>query len=118
MIYLHQLFEASYEVSSDAAYSPALLAFKRFIRRILRPLAIASISCLLLLYLSAHASAHISAHASAEAKSQMTSDRASNQTSDRAVNIAIPPLSKSFYGPRSELSYSHLTSARLAIPQR
>ncbi len=115
MIYPHQTFEPAPEPSAESAVeSLALLALKRFWKGTLRLLAIAAISLLLLLSLSAHSSAKPDVELVTNSGGL---ENALGSTLGSALDPAIPPLSEAFYGLKAEMTEPHLTSSRLAIPK-
>lgn len=121
---------SSHSFSTTAAYSPALLALKRFVRGVLKQLGMGVVSLMVILSISAHSSAgvlsnggefqaeslasasklHIQSQRTLPAAAQHSSEPDAKASESRAA-------SESFPGFRSRMLRHQLTSARLSVPE-
>lgn len=116
---------SSHSLSTTPAYSPALLALKRFVRGALRQLGIGAVSLMVILSISAHSSAS-GLSSGGEFKAENLSSLAStlHLQTQRSLSPAgqhssepDTETSESFPGFRSRMLRHRLTSARLSVPE-
>ncbi len=121
-----------HSLSATAAYSPALLALKRFVRGVLKQFGIGLVSLMVILSISAHSSASVlpdgddfkaerlsSSASTVHVQLQRTLSSAAQHSSEPMTATSEPSTAKSELSPslRASMLRHPMTGARLSIPE-